>query len=80
MVNSKEYLRNKSCITDGDMVFIDLIDLMNYTKLVQLDTMLDFLENNYSEAYGMINTIKLEIRAIMKDLEVSKEDTNTMNY
>ncbi len=80
MNNSKEYLRAKSCITDGDIVFIDLTNLMNYTKLVQLETMLDFVETNHPEAYGMINSMKFEIRVIMKDINKEEETPNTLNY
>lgn len=79
MKNSKEYLTAKSCITDGDIVFVDLINLMNYTKLVQLETMLDFIETNHPEAYGMINSMKFEIRVIMKEID-KEESPNTLNY
>lgn len=80
MKNSKEYLRAKSCITDGDIVFVDLTNLMNYTKLVQLETILDFVETNHPEAFGMINSMKFEIRAIMKEIDKEEESPNTLNY
>lgn len=79
MENSKEYLRSKSCITNGDVVFIDIIHLMNYTKLVQLESLLDFVEINEPESYGLINSLKFEIRSIMKEIENSKEPTG-LNY
>ncbi len=80
MQNSKEFLRKKSCITEGDVVFLDIVNLMQYTKLVQLETMLEFMEDNHPEAHGMMNTMKFEIRAIMKEIKESQEDTNTLNY
>jgi len=78
MENSKTYLKNKGCITEGDVVFMDIIDLLQYTKIVQLETMLDFLETNEPTAYGMINTIKFELRAIMKNSQHNVN--NSLNY
>lgn len=78
MSNSKEYLRSRSCITDGDVVFMDLTDLMNYTKLVQLESVLSFVEDNHPDYFGIINSLKFEIRAITKSNK--KEEDNSLNY
>lgn len=79
MSNSKEYLRSRSCITEGDVVFMDLTDLMTYTKLVQLESVLIFVEDNHPEYHGIINSLKFEIRALIKT-NTKEEEDNSLNY
>lgn len=75
MKEAKKYLQSKCVVSQGDIVFIGLKELMEYTKLVQLESILEFIEDNHPEAYGMMNSINFEIREIMEK-EVEKELDN----
>lgn len=73
MKKYKKYLQDKCVVSKGDVVFIGLKELMDYTKLVQLESVLEFVEDNHPEAYGMINSLNFEIREI---LAKQVEETN----
>ena len=74
MSEAKKYLQRRCVVTTGDVVFIGLKDLMEYTKLVQLEATLNFVEDNLPESYGVINDIKFKIREILQEEEVENTD------
>jgi hypothetical protein len=74
MTEAKKYLQRRCVVTTGDVVFIGLKDLMEYTKLVQLEATLNFVEDNLPESYGVINDIKFKIREILQEEEVENTD------
>lgn len=76
MSEAKKYLQKKCVVTTGDVVFIGLVDLMDYTKLVQLEATLSFVEDNLPESYGVINDIKFRIREILLKEEELENQNN----
>lgn len=73
MTEAKKYLQNKCVVSTGDIVFIGLKELMEYTKLVQLEALLEFVEDNHPEAFGMINTLNFQIREIKNNQEIEEK-------
>lgn len=78
MTEAKKYMQRKCVVSQGDIVFIGLKELMEYTKLVQLESVLGFVEDNHPEAHGMINTMKFQIREILNG-EVIEEESSKPN-
>lgn len=76
MTEFKKYLQRRCVVTSGDVVFIGLKDLMEYTKLVQLESTLIFVEDNLPESYGVINDIKYKIRDILNQEELENKEAN----
>lgn len=76
MNEAKKYLQNKCVVSKGDIVFIGLKELMDYTKLVQLEATLNFVEDNLPDAYGVINDIQFKIRDILLHQEIENKETN----
>lgn len=77
MKEAKKYLQNKCVVTTGDIVFIGLKELMEYTKLVQLEALLEFIEDNNPEASGMINSMKFQIREIKNNQEIEEKQAKS---
>jgi len=73
MTEAKKYLQSKCVVSQGDIVFMGLKELMEYTKLVQLESVLTFVEDNHPEAHGMINSMKFQIREIKNNQEIEEE-------
>lgn len=76
MTEAKKYLQSKCVVSSGDIVFVGLKELMEYTKLVQLESVLTFVEDNHPEAHGMINSMKFQIREIKDAQEIEETKPN----
>ncbi len=73
MTEAKKYLQSKCVVSQGDIVFMGLKELMEYTKLVQLESVLTFVEDNHPEAHGMMNSMKFQIREIKNNQEIEEK-------
>ena len=76
MTEAKKYLQSKCVVSSGDIVFVGLKELMEYTKLVQLESVLTFVEDNHPEAHGMMNSMKFQIREIKDAQEIEETKPN----
>ncbi len=77
MREAEKYLQRNAVINISDTVGISLAKLMEYTKLVQLESLLTFVEDNHTESYGLINSIKFEIREILNNEQYENEDESS---
>ena len=76
MKKAKSYLQRHCVVNQGDIVFIGLKELMEYTKLVQLESVLDFVKDNHDDSVGVINELNYQINAILNNEEVENKQKN----
>lgn len=81
MREAEKFLQRHAVINMSDTVGISLPKLMDYTKLVQLETLLNFVEDNHSDSVGLINSLKFEIREILNsEILEDENDSSPLQY
>lgn len=74
MEEGLKYLEEHCSITMGDLVTMQLEDLTILVKIVQLETLMDFLKMNSPEELGLIHSLEFELKGIL-DEQLRKEET-----
>lgn len=78
MEEAKNYLQRNCLINVNGMAMIRLEKLITYSNLIQLETLLEYVQENSPTSTEVISTIKTEIKDIL-DGESSEEETKESN-
>jgi hypothetical protein len=82
MEKAIKYLEDNSSVNGNDLVTIDLEKLTILIKIVQLETMIEFIVMNYPEELGLLQTFQFELKHLLKVQEKSniEEDNNDISF
>lgn len=75
MEKAIKYLEENSSITGNETVNMGLEQLTILIKIVQLETLIEFVQLNFPEELALLHTFQFELKGLLR-VEAIKEELN----
>jgi len=73
MEKAINYLNDNSSITGNEIVNIDAERLSILIKIIQLETLIEFVQINYPEEIALLHTFQFELKGLLRNEKIKEQ-------
>jgi len=73
MEKAVNYLNDNSTITGNEIVNIDAERLSILIKIIQLETLIEFVQINYPEEIALLHTFQFELKGLLRNEKIKEQ-------
>jgi len=73
MEKAINYLNDNSSISGNEIVNIDAERLSILIKIIQLETLIEFVQINYPEEIALLHTFQFELKGLLRNEKIKEQ-------